>query len=134
MRLIDADELIELLEEEQDGAVRWLESTYKYGIEKDYDKAEISERVISNLKDKIMDIIKEQPTVNEWIPCSERLPENDEDMLVQIGNETCEQYVAYYDKKKGCWFTKDYTYEFGCGRCGVVAWMPLPEPYKEIDE
>ena len=133
MRLIDADELIEFLEEEQDGAVRWLESTYKYGIEKDYDKAEISERVISNLKDSIMDMIKEQPTVNEWIPCSERLPLREGELIsdeVLVCLESGYQRVATYHKKSEEWHD---CYDTWINE-KVVAWMPLPEPYKEIDE
>jgi hypothetical protein len=62
-----------------------------------------------------------------WIPCSERLPEEDGDYLVTTkwkgsysGNVYIETHVAYYRKKSKEW---DYV--------DIIAWMPLPEPYKE---
>lgn len=69
----------------------------------------------------------------EWIPCSERLPEEDGfyQVTVQI-KETGECYVEkkYYKIKKGweSYLAKEFI--------DVIAWMPLPEPYKlqEITE
>lgn len=60
-----------------------------------------------------------------WIPVSERLPENDKTVLV-----TCKTLKgilsvnrAYYSKEIGGWH--------GSGSMsGVIAWMPMPEPYK----
>lgn len=63
----------------------------------------------------------------EWIPCSERLPEEDGfyQVTVQI-KETGECYVEkkYYKIKKG--WDSYLLQEF----IDVIAWMPLPEPYK----
>ena len=63
----------------------------------------------------------------EWIPCSERLPGDDEIMLVTCqpkkGNPNVNR--AYY--MDGAWH--------GSGSMSnVVAWMPLPEPWKGADE
>lgn len=54
-----------------------------------------------------------------WIPCSERLPE-----------DTCECLVCFKDRHIE---TADYDGEFEIGFDAVdpIAWMPLPEPYKE---
>lgn len=50
-----------------------------------------------------------------WIPCSERLPETYGAYLVQ---DVCEGiFVDYW---RGDWLAKTT----------MVAWMPLPEPYK----
>ncbi len=57
-----------------------------------------------------------------WIPCSERLPETDEMMLVTAQPKKGAPNVnrAYY--MDGYWH--------GSGSMSnVVAWMPLPEPY-----
>ena len=67
---------------------------------------------------------------NKWIPCSERLPEEDGDYLVTTkwigsysGDVYIETHVAYYRKKPKEWDCVD-----------IIAWMPLPEPYKEGEE
>ena len=72
--------------------------------------------------------IDEQPTISQWIPVSERLPKEYEDVLVTL---VCNENGGYicvaidciaYDGK---WFAHYND--------SVVAWMPLPEPYKESD-
>ena len=68
---------------------------------------------------------------NNWIPCSERLPEIDKEVLVTDG-ELCwvcslfespdiEDGLYQWEDNYGHW------YEFETW----VAWMPLPEPYQE---
>lgn len=66
----------------------------------------------------------------KWIPCSERLPEEDGNYLVDYGKMT----VLSYEGGWNCF--RDYT-----GRVhrdneihAVKAWMPLPEPYEEDTE
>lgn len=74
----------------------------------------------------------------EWIPCSERLPEDEEKVLVctlleckindkikRIYNITC----AMYESGNPMCEDSDYSWDFDCRN--VIAWMPLPEPYKE---
>lgn len=72
--------------------------------------------------------------VMRWIPCSERLPvpnEFDETghffkaYLVQDKWKT--MYTALWDGK---WWT---IWTRGTVINNVIAWMPLPEPYKEVD-
>ena len=57
-----------------------------------------------------------------WIPCSERLPEVGKSVLVTItlpdGQREC--YVSKWVGDK--WWD--------ASRFEVIAWMPLPEPYK----
>ena len=70
---------------------------------------------------------------NEWIPCSERLPEhpeNDDYYLVTI---QCEHYDGWDDYVTGfAEWTKGGWDELSCyiGQIKVVAWRPLPEPYR----
>lgn len=60
-----------------------------------------------------------------WISASERLPKEDEEVLVTtIGNQVCWAF-RYLDE----WNTCLSTFENN----DVLAWMPLPEPYKEVE-
>ncbi len=81
--------------------------------------------------------ISDAPSVQtepRWIPCSERLPEhpeNDDYYLVTI---QCEHHDGWDDYVTGfAEWTKHGWDELSCyiGQIKVVAWMPLPEPYKE---
>ena len=75
-----------------------------------------------------MQRIEKMPKVGEWIPCSERLPEDIKTVLVTI-EESKEPMLGWYGNKFGWRIVaaefaniKDFT---------VLAWMPLPELYKE---
>lgn len=66
----------------------------------------------------------------EWIPCSERLPENQDCYLVTTkwkgsysGNVYIETNMAVYREKPKEWDCVD-----------VIAWMPLPQPYTESED
>ena len=66
---------------------------------------------------------------SEWIPVSERLPYDGETYLI-TNAESFEQYHIYkgwYDGIKGVWhMTGNFE-----RKMNVIAWRPLPEPYKE---
>ena len=72
----------------------------------------------------------------EWIPVAERLPANDDCVIItlkDLDNDKIETLFGYYDPGDGCWLdyesciVDDYA-------CEVVAWMPFPDPYKEVLE
>ena len=69
---------------------------------------------------------REYQEPSKWIPCSERLPEKDVNVLTYHRNESFDyRYVSWIDDYSGKW----------AGFIGnlpddVLAWMPLPEPYK----
>lgn len=61
----------------------------------------------------------------KWIPVSERLPENGEKVLCQTITKKGQinMVIGFYDFERWC-----------CGmNSNVIAWMPLPEPYKESE-
>lgn len=60
---------------------------------------------------------------NRWIPCSERLPETDDMMLV-----TCKPKKGEPNVNRA-YFMNGYWHGSG-SMSNVIAWMPLPEPYK----
>jgi hypothetical protein len=97
--------------------------------------------------------VYDAPTIEpepQWIPCSERLPEEAYPVIVTWKNGDPASYyqyilgkhyvgVAHYKNGKWFWYssvTEDTLMEYG--RCDseefdeaieVLAWMPLPKPY-----
>ena len=65
-----------------------------------------------------------------WIPCSERLPDNPKQVLI------CVKFVADWGKDYDINLGEYWDGADGWGIEGgeVIAWMPLPEPYKEGDK
>ena len=66
-----------------------------------------------------------------WVPCSERLPEDDSICMVTVeypNNETVVDY-GWFDRKNVCWFVGMQEFRTS----NILAWQPLPEPYKESD-
>lgn len=71
-------------------------------------------------------IFDDIPSAQQWIPCSERLPEefyvlccdNHGEMLIANPFECDDSDTGFSAESEDC-------YMYNC-----VAWMPLPEPYK----
>lgn len=71
----------------------------------------------------------------EWIPCSERLPSENDEYIITMGKDgfNKEGYVtwAMFDKLKKKFY-------FPGGRVNyyisVTAWMPKPKPWKRTDD
>lgn len=59
-----------------------------------------------------------------WISVKERLPQDEESVLVW-GCGFIE--IGWYDASDKCWCTDDFDYDDD----QVTHWMPLPEPPKE---
>lgn len=76
--------------------------------------------------DKICEALVVDEKSNGWIPVSERLPE-DGTYITTLNGELVgqkEPFTGMCGIEKGKWDDED---------C-VIAWMPLPEPYKEGEE
>ena len=117
---IDKQKLIEELE--------WQIAHWQESVDEFHDKEEIG--VVKGLK-LALEKINSQPPADQWIPCSERLPEDDTPCLITITPDFgCMPFVmaAYYDFDGKVW---GYNDDDGWMHriVNVTAWMPLPEPY-----
>ena len=90
---------------------------------------------ITNMSEYSKQIIQEvaEEYNGGWIPCSERLPEENKDgwthLILSI--KTGEVIFGFWHNEE-MGFCKHFR-DGVCRVCGVIAWMPLPEPFKERD-
>lgn len=74
----------------------------------------------------------------KWIRVGERLPEEFQRVLVTIVNYNGDKVVRvaeYYNRKGvGVFQIKENYEKWEVGEEGLLAWMPLPEPYKTESE
>lgn len=82
------------------------------------------------LEDSIMALCKEDNSETKWIPVAEKLPEKECDCLVTARHRYTEVVsCSYYPDMRSKWFLDN-----GGDSKNVIAWMPLPEPYKPESE
>ena len=79
--------------------------------------------------DALRSVYRNAQSVDGWIPVSVRLPEYEEEVLCQLEDGMA---VLYREDNWGQDIWVDGG--FGTGEYEVVAWMPLPEPYKAEKE
>ena len=99
-------------------AVKWIKAIkdkYIHGGDESYDEK----------RKEALDMAIQALESQKWIPVSERLPEEDDkEYLVTMYSggvyDVDTSYFWYFEEGYSDW-----------GDCGVIAWMPLPEPYKE---
>lgn len=77
----------------------------------------------------------EQRPHGKWIPCSERLPEDGRPVLIYAWNvhhvvARYGQFITEDGGYKNAWVTAGAWFDNTEIRHKVIAWMPLPEPYK----
>lgn len=123
---MEAKEIIEKMRKEdrllKESAV--MKSVQKALIEMGYEPFE--EKVMG-----VYTAIENTPTASNWIPCSERLPE-------EYGEYLCcdiyGNYILGYPTDSESSET-GYFVDSGAEYCNdIIAWQPLSEPYKQEDE
>ena len=80
--------------------------------------------------DKAKQIVQEvaEEYKGGWIACSERLPDIEADVLLTL--RSLDIYTGFRVNTNGCFYvegTDDCYIPFD----NVIAWQPLPEPFKE---
>ena len=85
-----------------------------------------------------IDLLQEMPSVEperKWIPVSERLPENNDEVLTTyiVNGNVKKRYVetaSYFDGDEGYWSSPWDEYIVYGTRKDVIAWMPLPSAFR----
>ena len=113
MRLIDANALIDKTDDR-------------------YSLHEIGRRE----RDDIVDALEYAPTIQpepHWIPVTERLPNRDELVLVTYKTTSKIHLCKYLDDgSENSWWS--YIDDCCAWNNVILAWMPLPEPFKGVTE
>ena len=88
--------------------------------------------------------LDQEKKTGRWIPCSKRLPEKNGRYIVTRGLKDCGSlwnrvYIANYSDlmglcKEKIWWSGNVGKSDFERHDDVLAWMPLPEPYKEESE
>ena len=93
--------------------------------------------------DLAINALEQEPKKGHWIPCNERLPEDDKKQyIVQKTNGSIDilgftkdaykldgyDFAEYKGKNKQLFYKYDSEYGYIEWKC--EAWQPLPEPYK----
>lgn len=117
--MINENRLIELLEDE----ILRIDTESTPGCGNLYGR---DASVMKNTLNFVIDLINEQPKVNEWIPVSERLPDKPGSYRV-----TCLYADKWYRVKDDLFYSdKTWGYDNIHRERKVIAWKEIEEPYK----
>ena len=94
-----------------------------------YDKEHGDRKFICGVE-SYREYIEHLPSVDEWTPCSERLPDIDEKVLVCWSDGSISDGYRWNEEDWFCAWGEYNGWHDDKRSVYIVAWMPLPEPYK----
>ena len=89
-----------------------------------------------NVLTEVRDRLKALPSAQQWIPVSERLPRARESVLLAV-NHKYGNWVGegcYWETTDNHIIWKGYRWNATYWDDEIIAWMPLPEAYREDGE
>ena len=87
---------------------------------------------VKKVTDEVVKGLRRLPSAQQWIPCNERLPSGQENVIVTIYDDhgdTPWEYTTNAWHIDGVWIADN---DIVCG--SVIAWMPLPQPWEGVKD
>ena len=87
---------------------------------------------VESIMNQFIDWINEAPTIEPeltgWIPCKDRLPKDEEEVIVSIHDDSGD---SAFDYSSSGWYAAagEFWVVDNEATMRVTAWMPLPHPY-----
>lgn len=120
--LIKRSDAIKAYNEAMEELVKWQMEEWQLG---DFSECEFNTTDCKHIVRKI-EAIPSEDRPQEWIPCSERLPKENTEVLMSL-----EWGIDIGEYRNGDWHSEWINY-YDDG--DVLAWMPLPKPWKGADD
>lgn len=137
MGFLRKDHVMGVLEDDKVGTMACYESKQERDIVKFcYDSMEhILDRLPQYRPDNVYEDAKDTNVPGKWIPITERTPEDESYILVSFENYTGLSIARYEeDDEGGRFYPGDEDEAYSKYGIYVNAWMPLPEPYREVTD
>lgn len=115
---------------------RWKENEEEFIFETIHPYCEDILQLKINKEELKQIILRGSRPNGKWIPVSERLPETRDEVLISLANGQItiasynDHFLPFFNKPIG-WGVDAKRFVFDFCSDDVIAWMPLPEPYKE---
>lgn len=111
MKLIDKDKLFKCLMAKYNGVV----------CNRSFLINPLIKQTKLELLNEVIEMVEEQPTVNTWISCKERLPEDSRSVLICTNDGGLAE--GSYNANEKMW----YQFRWGVKNAKVIAWCELPK-------